>query len=164
MSFSFSKFSHISHQWDSNLKCHIIFSLYFPIGFKEVLMAYTHRLVSPQDFSHRVLEEFYKTIIQRWLKKNYIKIPRSNWSKESVMKYWLVINWHNYVIRGIIKDVIRKLQPPCRRVIPKGCSTPQGVPTQPFPMYIFRGPPLNQFICIHFTTTLFQREQYGALY
>jgi hypothetical protein len=30
------------------------FLLIFPIGFKGVLMAYTHRLISPQDFSHRV--------------------------------------------------------------------------------------------------------------
>jgi hypothetical protein len=90
--FSFSRFSHISHQWDSNLKCHIIFSLYFPIGFKGVLMAYTHRLISHQDFSHRDFGGVLHDNIQRWLKKNYIEIPISNWSRGSVMKYWIVIN------------------------------------------------------------------------
>jgi hypothetical protein len=30
------------------------------MGLKGVLAAYTHRLVSPQDFPIRFLEEFYK--------------------------------------------------------------------------------------------------------
>jgi hypothetical protein len=35
---------------------------YFHTGFKGVLVAYTHRLVSPQDFPIGFLEEFYKII------------------------------------------------------------------------------------------------------
>jgi hypothetical protein len=34
----------------------------FPLGFKVVLVAYTHRLVSPQDFPIGFMEEFYKII------------------------------------------------------------------------------------------------------
>jgi hypothetical protein len=34
----------------------------FPLGFKGVLVAYTHRLVSPHDFPIGFLEEFYKII------------------------------------------------------------------------------------------------------
>jgi branched-subunit amino acid transport protein AzlD len=34
----------------------------FPLGFKGVLVAYTYRLISPQDFPIGFLEEFYKII------------------------------------------------------------------------------------------------------
>jgi hypothetical protein len=34
----------------------------FPLGFKGVLVAYTHRLVSPQVFPIGFMEEFYKII------------------------------------------------------------------------------------------------------
>jgi hypothetical protein len=78
-----------------------------------------------------------------------------------------VINYHNYVIRGIIRDVIRKLKLPCRRVISKGCGTPQRVPTHPFLVYIFRGPPphqsINQFICFHYIPFTFLSTRYKTL-
>jgi hypothetical protein len=64
------------------------------------------------------------------------------------------------MIRGIISDVIRKLQPTCRRVIPKGCGTPQGVSTHPFPVYIFRGPPPYQS-SIHFAPILFHSVHFS---
>jgi hypothetical protein len=38
---------------------------HFLLGFKGVLMAYIHKLVSPRDFSHRVFGGVFEDKIQR---------------------------------------------------------------------------------------------------
>jgi hypothetical protein len=62
MSFSLPKI--FSYKYLMRQIMHIIFSLFSPLGFKGVLMTYTHILVSPQDFPIGFLEEFYKIIFR----------------------------------------------------------------------------------------------------